>query len=155
MRVKSILLALIFGLGIWVVFPYLFIILNDCLGLPIIDCFPLKVFGGVVVFLSSLPILHSVLIFKLLGKGTPVPIEPPKKLVIKGLYRYTRNPMYLSHLMVFVGVFFIFGRPLILLYLVLAAIGFHLLVTKWEEPQLTKRFGKDYLNYLKKVPRWV
>ncbi len=155
MKTKSFILGIIFALSIWVIFPYFFIKLNDYFSFPIINYFQLRIIGILVILISLSSVVYSTLIFKLKGEGTPIPTEPPKKLVIRGLFKYTRNPMYLSHLLVFLGEFLIFGRILLLLYLILAFFGFNLLVTKWEEPQLKKRFGIEYGDYLKKVPRWL
>ena len=100
-------------------------------------------------------VLHSTFLFFSLGKGTPVPVEPPKKLVIKGLYKYTRNPIYIAYFLIFLGEFLLFGHILLFLYLLLAVIFFHTLVIYHEEPILKKRFGKSYHKYMEKVPRWI
>lgn len=154
MKVKTVLTAIIYAGGLWVILPYLFILLNNFLGFPRFVNPTLQVLGGLIIFGVLLTDLYLFFLFKFWGKGTPVPIEPTKKLIYKGLYKYLRNPMYLGHLLIFLGEFLLFGYLTLLGYLVLAAIAFHLLVVTWEEPALKKRFGTEYENYLKKVPRW-
>lgn len=83
-----------------------------------------------------------------------MPTEPPQKFVLASLYQRTRNPMYLCHLIIFLGEFLVFGSVLLLVYLVLFWVKVNLIVVLWEEPGLTKRFGKEYLDYCQKVPRW-
>ena len=89
------------------------------------------------------------------GKGTPAPIDPPKVLVVQGLYKYTRNPMYLSILMVLAGEYVLFRSPIFLEYLVLVALGFFTFVLIYEEPALTRKMGAAYEQYCEEVPRWI
>jgi len=154
MRIKIAVCSLVFLSTLWIGLPYVFIAINDYLNLLTINYVFLRIFGGIIIVLGLGAFLNSVFIFNKDGKGTPVPIKPPKRLVIKGLYKYTRNPLYLCHLTILLGEFFIFGRILLLVYLALIAIVMHLYVIKLEEPELRIKFGKGYLNYLKKVPRW-
>ena len=88
------------------------------------------------------------------GKGTPVPLDPPKELVVSGLYRYVRNPMYVGVFIVLIGHFLWFGYWSLLAYAGLFLIPVHLFVTLYEEPGLKKRFGAAYEKYLAEVPRW-
>jgi protein-S-isoprenylcysteine O-methyltransferase Ste14 len=88
------------------------------------------------------------------GKGTPAPIEPPKELVVSGLYRYVRNPMYVGVFIILIGHFLWFGYWGMLAYAVLFLVPVHLFVTLYEEPDLKKRFGPAYEKYLNQVPRW-
>jgi protein-S-isoprenylcysteine O-methyltransferase Ste14 len=92
--------------------------------------------------------------FKNIGKGTLAAWNPPKKLVIEGLYKYTRNPMITGALMILIGEAFLLNNYLI----IFEAIALFILSTvKFilsEEPLLLKRFGKDYEDYKKRVPRW-
>ncbi|HXD08734.1 MAG TPA: isoprenylcysteine carboxylmethyltransferase family protein [Anaerolineales bacterium] len=93
--------------------------------------------------------------FLVKGKGTPAPIDPPKELVATGLYNYVRNPMYVGVLMVIFGHFLWFGYWNLLIYAALVFIAFHSFVTFYEEPNLKKKFGGAYADYLKRVPRWI
>ena len=89
------------------------------------------------------------------GKGTPAPIEPPKQLVVSGLYNYVRNPMYVGVLLVIIGHFLWFGFWNLLIYAVVVFTAFSIFVIFYEEPNLKQRFGEAYEAYLKRVPRWV
>jgi protein-S-isoprenylcysteine O-methyltransferase Ste14 len=88
------------------------------------------------------------------GKGTPIPFDPPKFFVAKGLYRFVRNPMYLAALAIILGEVLILGIPLLCIFFLISAVVLHFYVVYIEEPKLKDRFGQDYLDYLKKVPRW-
>ena len=89
------------------------------------------------------------------GGGTPVPADPPKELVVSGFYRYIRNPIYVGDLLIFLGHFLWFGTWALLLYAVLSLFGVHAFVVFYEEPNLKRKFGKAYEEYLEQVPRWI
>jgi len=89
------------------------------------------------------------------GKGTPAPIDPPRELVVSGLYKYVRNPMYVGVLLVIIGHFLRFGFWNLLIYAVLVFVGFSAFVVFYEEPTLKRNFGAAYEEYLKRVPRWI
>jgi protein-S-isoprenylcysteine O-methyltransferase Ste14 len=93
--------------------------------------------------------------FVLRGRGTPAPIDPPQVLVVQGLYRYTRNPMYLSVLTVLAGECVLFRSAIFLEYLVLVGLGFFMFVLIYEEPALTRKMGPAYERYCEEVPRWI
>ena len=88
------------------------------------------------------------------GLGTPAPIDPPKYLVINGPYKFNRNPIYVSIAgMIFSESVFFSSWP-VAQYAAVLLLGFHLFVVFYEEPHLGKLFGKEYLEYCRKVPRW-
>lgn len=89
------------------------------------------------------------------GRGTPAPVDPPKVLVARGLYRYTRNPMYLGVLTVVVGEALLFRTPRLLAYAAGLLALFHLFVVLYEEPTLRRQFGAAYEDYRSRVPRWL
>lgn len=89
------------------------------------------------------------------GRGTPAPIDPPKELVVTGLYNYVRNPMYVGVLAIIIGNFLWSGTIWISVYAVVVFLVFYLFVTLYEEPHLKKTFGTVYEEYTKKVPRWI
>ena len=93
--------------------------------------------------------------FLVKGRGTPAPIDPPKELVVTGLYNHIRNPMYVGIAVILVAHFLWFGFWSLLIYFVVVVIAFHSFVTFYEEPNLRKRFGSAYEEYLKRVPRWI
>jgi protein-S-isoprenylcysteine O-methyltransferase Ste14 len=89
------------------------------------------------------------------GLGTPAHVDPPKKLIINGLYRYTRNPIYLGALLVLLGHILWFGSGLVVIYFFLFFLAYQILITLIEEPILRNTFGNDYIEYCKNVPRWI
>ena len=105
--------------------------------------------------IGSLMVLWCFWDFTFKGRGTPVPLDPPKELVVTGFYRYVRNPTYVGVLAIFLGHFLWFGYWALLIYTVLAFIGVHVFIVLYEEPTLRRKFGASYEEYLKKVPRWM
>ena len=93
--------------------------------------------------------------FAVTGRGTPAPIDAPKKLVIRGPYRYSRNPMYVGVLSVIVGWSVMFGAINLFIYALCVGTCFHLFVVLYEEPHLRRLFGHEYQAYYKKVNRWL
>jgi protein-S-isoprenylcysteine O-methyltransferase Ste14 len=89
------------------------------------------------------------------GRGTPAPIDPPQNLVVRGLYRFVRNPMYYGVLNAITGWIVFFGSVDVLIYGVIVAIAFDLFVRYVEEPGLRDRFGEDYERYCAAVRRWL
>lgn len=104
---------------------------------------------------GSIVILRCFWDFTFRGRGTPMPTDPPKELVVTGFYRYVRNPIYAGVFMIFLGHFLWFGYWSLLLYTALSFLGVHLFIITYEEPTLKKKFGAAYENYLKRVPRWI
>ena len=99
-------------------------------------------------------LLHAFARFVLEGRGTPAPIAPTERLVVGGLYRYVRNPMYLAVGATIVGQALVLGRWWLLAYtasfwLVVAAF-----VRVYEEPTLSERYGEEYAAYCRAVPGW-
>jgi protein-S-isoprenylcysteine O-methyltransferase Ste14 len=105
--------------------------------------------------IGSLIVLRCFWDFTFKGRGTPVPIDPPKELVVTGLYRYIRNPIYVGVLSIFLGHFLWFGYWSLLIYTLIAFIGVHFFIILYEEPTLKRNFGAAYEDYLKRVPRWI
>jgi protein-S-isoprenylcysteine O-methyltransferase Ste14 len=93
--------------------------------------------------------------FATFGRGTPAPIDAPKRLVVRGLYHYTRNPMYLGVLTTILGWTVLFREGWLLLYALCVGTLFHLFVRLYEEPHLAKVFGTDYAEYRARVSRWI
>lgn len=92
--------------------------------------------------------------FAVQGLGTPAPIDPPKKLVVTGLYRRTRNPMYLGVILLLSAECLLFPGAGLLTYALAIATVFHGFVVFYEEPALGARFGESYHDYCAQVPRW-
>lgn len=99
-------------------------------------------------------LLYCIRGFANIGKGTLAPIVPPKVLVVRGPYKYTRNPMYLAVVVVLLSESLMFDSLGLLIYAVTIFLAFHLFVIVYEEPHLRALFGKSYEEYSKSVPRW-
>jgi len=112
------------------------------------------VLGWVCIAAGTVAILESFVRFVLEGRGTPAPIAPTEHLVVRGLYQWLRNPMYVAVLLVILGESLVFADPLLLGYGVLVGIGVASFVRGFEEPTLTKRFPGQYAAYRATVPGW-
>lgn len=93
--------------------------------------------------------------FYVAGHGTLAPWAPPKRLVTVGLYRVSRNPMYVAVLIVLVGQAIAFDSVMLWVYAVIVAVAFHLRVVRYEEPWLERQHRGEWLAYRARVPRWV
>jgi len=93
--------------------------------------------------------------FAVFGRGTPAPFDAPKKLVVRGLYRYSRNPIYVGALAALVGWAVMFRGTNLLIYTLCIGICFHLFVVLYEEPHLRRQFGAEYRDYCENVGRWL
>lgn len=107
-----------------------------------------------LTLLGASVLLRCVWDFLFAGRGTLAPFDPPKLLVVRGLYRFTRNPMYNGVLTVLAGEAWLFRSGALLRYAALMFILFHLVVVIYEEPALASRFGESYRAYRGAVPRW-
>lgn len=111
---------------------------------------------GLLPLVVGLSILLScVRDFYVSGKGTLAPWSPPEKMVTVGLYRYSRNPMYIGVLLIIAGWAIISASPLTLLYLFVAAGIFHLRVRLYEEKWLAAQFDRQWQDYAAAVPCWL
>lgn len=100
-------------------------------------------------------LLWSFWNFLVQGRGTPAPIDAPKELVATGFYRYVRNPMYVGVLAIIIAHFLWFGYWNLLIYAIVVFLAFNAFVTYYEEPELKRKFGAAYEDYLNRVPRWI
>ena len=114
-----------------------------------------RLMGFIPVIAGSALYLWCAWDFTFSGKGTPAPIDPPKQLVIKGAYRFVRNPMYIGIIMVLFGEAIVFESAVLLLYGLLFFSGVCLFVIYYEEPVLKKKFVRSYTDYCCAVPRWI
>jgi len=111
---------------------------------------------GALLIAASLPVLlESFARFALQGVGTPAPVLPPRHLVVKGFYRYVRNPMYVAILSLILGQALLFGDIRLLEYAVFVWLAFHVFVSAYEEPTLRRTFGAEYETFCANVPRWI
>jgi len=112
------------------------------------------ILGVVPLAIGFMMLLWCVRDFYATGRGTLAPWDAPKRLVIVGLYRFTRNPMYVGILLLLGGWSLLVASPLLAGYTVILVIAFHLRVVLYEEPRLRKQFGEDWAGYAAAVPRW-
>jgi protein-S-isoprenylcysteine O-methyltransferase Ste14 len=111
--------------------------------------------GALLVAMGLIGLLNSFVRFALQGLGTPAPVFPTRHLVVAGLYRYVRNPMYIAVVMTILGQALIFGNAGLLEYGGLIWLLFHLFVLLYEEPTLRATFGAEYDSFCAEVPRWI
>jgi protein-S-isoprenylcysteine O-methyltransferase Ste14 len=93
--------------------------------------------------------------FALRGQGTPAPIVPTQKLVVEGLHRYIRNPMYVGVMLVVWGQALLYWSRALAEYAAFLWLAFHAFVLLYEEPTLRRTFGEEYEAYRRRVPRWI
>jgi protein-S-isoprenylcysteine O-methyltransferase Ste14 len=93
--------------------------------------------------------------FAVTGRGTLAPVDPPRVLVTRGLYRRVRNPMYVGVVWILLGEALALDSGGLLAYAAVVWLGFHLFVLLYEEPHLREQFGASYEAYVRRVPRWL
>ena len=115
---------------------------------------PLQVLGAVLLVAGVIVLVDAFVRFVVEGIGTPAPIAPTQRLVVGGLYRHVRNPMYLAVGATIVGQALLLGRPILLLYAAAFAVVVLAFVRGYEEPTLARQFGAEYEDYRRAVPGW-
>jgi protein-S-isoprenylcysteine O-methyltransferase Ste14 len=115
---------------------------------------PARVLGAALIVAGAAVLIHSFARFVVEGAGTPAPVAPTERLVVGGLYRYVRNPMYLAILATIIGQALVLGQPTLLRYALIVAVLFAAFVRWYEEPALSRRFGAEYEAYRAAVPAW-
>jgi protein-S-isoprenylcysteine O-methyltransferase Ste14 len=116
---------------------------------------PLQFLSLVPMALGAAILVRCIWDFAAKGRGTLAPIDPPRQLVVQGLYRYVRNPMYLGVLLLLLGETAFFKSIVLLQYTLAWFIIVNLFVVFYEEPALRHRFGDSYERYLRSVHRWL
>lgn len=111
--------------------------------------------GGALIAVGLACLVACFARFALEGRGTPAPVAPTQTLVISGLYRYVRNPMYVAVVTIIVGQALLFASRSLLIYAAVVWLCFHLFVLIYEEPTLRRRYGEAYEAYRARVPRWL
>jgi len=152
-RLFAVLRSLIIGpifLSIWTWFLPRWIVGNGAFASARLWGWIITAFGGVIV-------IGCMFEFAWRGIGTPAPIDPPRTLVISGLYRWVRNPMYVGLGLVLLGEGLTFPRITITMLVMMASLWILLsfLIIGVEEPTLRQKFGDDYTDYCKHVRRWI
>ena len=116
---------------------------------------PAHALGLVFAALGAALLAACIVEFARTGRGTLSPVDPPRRLVVRGLYRYVRNPMYLSVTTIVLGEVVLTGSMALLAYWAVWFVGVNLFVIGYEEPSLRGRFGASYDEYTREVPRWL
>ena len=115
---------------------------------------PIRVMGVALLVTGAIVLVSAFVRFVTEGSGTPAPIAPTRRLVIGGLYRHVRNPMYVAVLATIVGQALVLGRTSLLVYGAVVAVAFATFVHSYEEPTLLRTFGAQYEEYRRAVPTW-
>ena len=115
---------------------------------------PADVAGGLLIVLGVVAVVACFVRFVAEGRGTPAPVAPTAELVVGGLYRFVRNPMYVAVASVIAGQALLFRSPGVALWLGVFLAAVVSFVKGYEEPQLTEQFGESYVRYRRAVPGW-
>jgi protein-S-isoprenylcysteine O-methyltransferase Ste14 len=116
---------------------------------------PLDLTGAVCIGAGAVLLGICIFEFARSGRGTLAPLDPPRELVVRGLYRYVRNPMYLSVSTILLGEFLVTRSRALLGYWAGWFVVVNLFVLGYEEPTLRRRFGESYARYCRAVGRWL
>ena len=116
---------------------------------------PLHVVGAALAVTGTVLLVICILEFARSGRGTLSPADPPKELVVQGLYRYVRNPMYVSVSIILIGEYLLTASLPILYYWIVWFAVVNLFVIGYEEPALRRQFGESYDRYAREVGRWI
>lgn len=120
--------------------------------------YPLNMFhySGIILFLSGIVItIKCIISFAIEGRGTLSPADPTKKLVAGGLYKYSRNPMYIGVILILTGESIFFNTPTLWIFSFIVFTVFNIFIVYFEEPRLKKDFKDEYLKYNENVRRWI
>jgi protein-S-isoprenylcysteine O-methyltransferase Ste14 len=123
-------------------------------GEPYPGTIAIECLGALMIAIGTITLVDAFVRFVTEGLGTPAPVAPTEQLVVGGLYRHVRNPMYIAVIAIVIGQALVRGRPILFAYA--AAIGFAMatFVRGYEEPALARQFGDEYERYRREVPRW-
>ena len=123
---------------------------------PATSSLVLRMIGMLLIAIGTAIYLHTAFWgFALRGRGTPAPIAPTRKLVVEGLHRYVRNPMYIGVATIVLGQAVLFQSWHVLEYLVIVLAIVQFFVVFYEERTLARQFGQEYEDYKRRVPRWI
>jgi protein-S-isoprenylcysteine O-methyltransferase Ste14 len=148
MLLRAILAFLVMPAVVGIAIPILLVVSSDQparfhpLGLP-------------VLMVGFAALLWCVREFLIAGKGTLAPWDPPRSLVTTGLYRYSRNPMYVAVTAMLLGWAACFRLTSLWLYAAAVALAFAARVVLFEEPWLARTFGDEWDAYRRRVRRWI
>jgi protein-S-isoprenylcysteine O-methyltransferase Ste14 len=157
-RIIEMATYLVVFTAMWVISPWLGKLL-DRLYYPYRGLFsrsmPVLLIGGMIAVLGLSLVIWTIVVFKIIGKGTPNPKLPPSELVVAGPYLHSRNPMALGGFLFLLGESGIYQSPSLSGIALLFAIILYFNAVYIEEPELRKRFGQSYESYCESVPRFL
>jgi protein-S-isoprenylcysteine O-methyltransferase Ste14 len=122
---------------------------------PFFGLAAIRVAGGVLAAMGTTALVACFARFAFEGLGTPAPVFPTRHLVIGGMYRYVRNPMYVAVVATILGQGMLMGNTDLLIYAGIVWLLFHVFVLLYEEPTLRATFGAEYEAFCAEVPRWI
>ena len=114
-----------------------------------------QIAGMIIGAIGAVVALWCILTFAFIGKGTPAPFDPPRGLVIRGPYRFVRNPMYIGAGLALLGAALFYQSWPLLIYAGVFFVATHLFVVLYEEPTLRRTFGDEYDAYCRRVKQWL
>jgi len=114
-----------------------------------------QIAGGAITAVGVIHAFWCVVTFALMGRGTPAPFDPPRRLVVAGPYRWVRNPMYIGAGLALIGASLFYWSLAMITYSILFFIIAHIFVILYEEPILKRTFGLEYEVYCRRVRRWL
>jgi len=148
---KNVLFAILLPGTVTVLVPWLIIS-----GRPVgLNWNPSRALALLPMMVGVGVLLRCIWDFAVAGRGTLAPVDPPKDLVVRGLYRYVRNPMYVGVLLVLLGEAWFFNSRALLVYAAGCFVTVHAFVLLYEEPNLRRKFGGSYARYCETVNRWL
>src|SRR5262245_1109291 len=122
---------------------------------PFLGLEPTRYLGAIMILLGVPVLIDAFARFALQGLGTPAPIAPPRNLVVTGLFRYVRNPIFVALVAIILGEGVLMGDWRLIVYGALLWLAFHVQVVAYEEPTLAQTFGSEYEAFRAAVPRWI
>ncbi len=150
--IRAVTYATLF-IGLFLVFiPSRLLVRSGLLARPAMSA--TQVIGVVVAALGGALALWCIFTFAVLGKGTPAPFDPPRRLVVRGPYKFVRNPMYLGAALALLGAALVYRSTALAGYTLVFLAVLHAFVLWYEEPTLRRLFGADYDAYSRSVRRW-
>ncbi len=151
--IKSIAMTILFPGFVAGLIPFGFILQED---IPGVNLWTFAQFLAAAVVLFGLAILlRCVWEFAHHGQGTLAPFDEPVTLVIKGMYKHVRNPMYVGVYLILLGEAWFFWSSGIFIWTLVFILASNVVVIAFEEPRLRRKYGKDYEAYCKEVGRWI
>jgi protein-S-isoprenylcysteine O-methyltransferase Ste14 len=115
----------------------------------------LQIAGIILGAFGAALALWCIVTFVFVGRGTPAPFDPPRRLVVRGPYRVVRNPMYIGAGLALAGAALFYQSIALFTYGAVFLLATHVFVITYEEPTLRHTFDGEYQTYCREVPRWL